>query len=934
MAFAVDEAIMGWVLELVLEAVKAHMESASGDYFLKRRIKRQIEDAVAQVVEPLLPFLRNEGLSEAQQRLLMETCVREMRTLVEEPAKLFQASLDGHKLFERLYAGRRFPEEIRQERLEGTYELVGPRIGSLLCELPRVVEAWKYEKWREEFRRLDEVARELRAVFEKVDEQGKATAREADELLRRMRRTLAQRVRMELDLTGLRADRPIVGKLDPMFVHPRLSWTHRAPGSEGPTVAWLEHEAESAAHFLRSYRRAVLTGPPGAGKSTWTKWLQSWALGEGWTGVAIRIELRKLGKGEPVSYIQLLRDEAGPHLGDELDAARIRRWVERGQVAFLLDGFDELPLLHRDEALQWMLDLAEAAAACPILLTSRPLTTEHLRGLPQVWEHWDVHEFDGKRIVRYIEAWYQHAPLLVDADRSVDAPGLASAWQGDPTLAPLTGNPLLLSTLLVVHHLDGKLPSGRAKLYQKYVDGLLGVWDDRREVDAAAVKLSAEQKRRILRRVALHMHLAGHDQIEEDDAKGVVEKSLRDLRIIADRAAVLNTLRERSGLLIGPGTYNFAHKSIGEFLVAEAIAEGNERDVSGERVDRMMLYGHRHEDRWNTVLFFWAGLASAGEVETFVRMCMGQEDWGELLLTISIVHDQGERLSVGMRRELIERMVAVSRVKAADELCSQNAWYGWEIGNPQWKLQLPLLPLRALNRLDVIDVIEEWHGQGHWSWELVRESEGYWGYLCWLVCATSPMSIQEWRQAMQEAPPPRVYRASVSPGGASKSEARWLVPLHFALAHHLREQVGPKPRDLITAFREVLPALETFVSAVLILGFLRTAQEMLTLLEQENERAIVLWSHHVRGHFDLLAEFLTSQVDETWLIGSACLRESRESVDVLQKCLDVLAAPLADGTRLPTPAVETVTRTLEQLITRRATLLAERGLPEPTQAPS
>ena len=57
-------------------------------------------------------------------------------------------------------------------------------------------------------------------------------------------------------------------------------------------------------------------------------------------------------------------------------------------------------------------------------------------------------------------------------DRDIDAASLAGTWQRDPTIAPLTGNPLLLSTLLMVHHLDGSLPGHAASTLYRVLHSL------------------------------------------------------------------------------------------------------------------------------------------------------------------------------------------------------------------------------------------------------------------------------------------------------------------------------------------------------------------------------------------------------------------------------------------------------------------------------
>ncbi|MBK9266374.1 MAG: NACHT domain-containing protein [Polyangiaceae bacterium] len=931
MAFAADEAIMGWVFELVLEAVKARVEYTSESYFVRLRINNQIQNAVAQVVEPLLPFFQHEGLDERRQQLLVETCVREMRELLQEPAKLFQASLDGAKLFQQFYAGRSYPEEIRDERLDGIYERLGPQIGSLLCEIPLVVGEWKREKWREDYRRLDEIALQLRRFFEEFDAQNKAAAKDSDDVLRRLRQAQELRVRMQVDLAGLRAEQPLVGKLAQMFVHPELTSVvqpQKGSKEDGPTVLRLANETEALAYFLRNYRRAVLVGPPGSGKSTWTKWLQARALGEKWHGAALRIELRRLAKGRLPSYMDLLREEAGPNLAEELDTNRIRGWVNAGRVVFLLDGFDELPLDRRDDLQQWIHGLSDAVGRCPMIVTSRPLTSNHIDSFRSQWERFDVNEFDIKRIVDYIQAWYTHAPKLADAERTVDAQALATTWQQDPTLKPLTGNPLLLSTLLVVHHHDGQLPSGRAKLYARYVDGMLGGWDTRREVEVDRFKLATEQKRRILRRLALRMHLDSQDQLEEEPAQITTNKALEDFRIPADAAIVLDELRERSGLLIGPGVYNFAHKSIGEFLVAETIVEANERDSAECRIDRMMLYKHRHEDRWMAVLFFWAGLAPAGEVEDFIQTCMKNADWENLLLAMSLVDDQGDRLSPNLKGRLIDAFVERSQSSSIEKYLLETSSWTWTAGRRDWQVEMPKLPLHSLRGRDAVIVAGDWHEAGHFVWDQVRQAQGRVHYMFWFVCAPDPQSIREWQQLLCEAPLPS--QGILSP---SEPTSRWIVPLYRQLQLNFKKRALPIG-DVISIYHQVVPPSEHVVPLLLMLLVLEADAGMKRF--KHSNHLLDQKTAQLRGTLELAVEYLDMGLNDTWLAMTTSfpiampVGYTRAGVDILQECLDIIAARIADGTVESSADISKVTSTLEQMIARRTEILANGASPSPT----
>jgi hypothetical protein len=649
-AFAFD-----LINNLISSAVQKLLDDSVTDFFERRRIQNRIGNAVADVVQPLLPFLTNEKIPEEQQRRLIETCVAELAPLSREPARLFQGSLNGQRIFEDLYALRPLPTEVLEDGTKDIYVLLFPRIAELLCKVPAAVKEWETLAWTEEYRRLDDLARELRALFLAVDQLQAQPQRQADATLSRIRRSVMQKISLKMDITGLRADQPLAEHLSEFFVHPEII-EDVEPQKRTPSI--IANAPDCLACFLRPHRNFIVTGVAGAGKSTWTKWLQRETLGSSWPGLGVRIELRDCRVNALPSLQELVRATAGTHYAEELTAPVIARWLDQQLLFFILDGFDEVRLEERDAVYAWIADLYGAARGCPVILTSRPLTTDHLQRRDVFAAAWSISAFDMPRIVEYIDKWHVHMPLLAEADRIVDAERLAAQWQADSTLKPLTSNPLLLSTLLLVHHLDGRLPSGRARLYQRYVEGMLGVWDDRRHLVTSNVQLTVIQKRQILRGLALHMFLEEREQMDEEPLLTWLEGHLKKNNILTPPADVLTLLRERTGLLIGPGVYTFAHKSIAEFLMAEVAWEGDQIDYFGQRIDRMYLFDERDNDRWNTVTFLWAGLASVADVVTYIDHCL---DVGNFSLGYGILYDQFDRVDRITRRRLLlsERPTAV-----------------------------------------------------------------------------------------------------------------------------------------------------------------------------------------------------------------------------------------------------------------------------------
>lgn len=648
------ETITTGLFELVWSAIQTQVDQNLNDFLTKRRIRRAVEHAVDHVVVELERFLRHEVREESRRTLVIEQCLLELRPLLLEPQRLFRGSLDGQRIFEQLYP-EEYPEAIRHERLESVWALFVPRVLALVCKLSLATEEWRVEGWRENFRRLDEVALQLVNLQAEIDEMVRHPGARSDELFERVRRLRRQRRELRVEVSGLGGEAPSTAQLGVMFVHPLFQ--EQAKGGMTPVIG----DADMATSALLSKRgRSVVIAGPGAGKTTWTKWIERVVESRPAPLMVVRVELRRHSSSFP-SIHQMVKDEAGPHLAEDLQPDVLRAWFNSGRIHVLVDGLDEIIPVLRDAALVWLAGLDESIGDGAIVVTSRPLTTDHIEQLfTSRRRTWQLLPFDEPRVCEYIERWYRYAPLLPESARLVDAEALAAEWSRDSTLKDLTANPLLLSTLLTVHHVDGTLPQGRAKLYQRYLDGMLGSWDARRKVDAPRVRLDAITQRWILRNIAIFMNTVGRDAIEETDIEPVVHRALSATSVQASAAEVLAQLRERSGLLVGPGTWSFSHKSIGEFLLAEAIIEGNLPGGGGERLDRMWLYRRRLEDRLNATFFLWAGLVSASDLEAMIDVLL-RGDYDDQLLGLGLANDQFFRLSTSFKLSVGSAIVKLPR---------------------------------------------------------------------------------------------------------------------------------------------------------------------------------------------------------------------------------------------------------------------------------
>ncbi|MFA6561370.1 MAG: NACHT domain-containing protein [Verrucomicrobiia bacterium] len=630
------------------------------DMRTQRRMARLVEDAVDRIVEQVEEYLRAENVSDHRKNILITALCAKLQPLVDDPQRFFAGDLDGSLIFKRCHPNDELPQEIRDEQLGQFYTVLFPQIAHFLAGSRIALAQWQAEGFREEFKRLSQIAEEIRSMNAKVaDMPGNVVSaltdkadQQAETLLREFAQTLLNSLLLRLDLSPLRAERALYGALGDHFVIPGFRERLENAKPIGDEQSILNVLAAPGA-------RRIVHGGAGVGKTTWSLWLQSRFLRADPIRLAVVLRLRAIVDIEKHSLLDLLQTQAGAHLRDALTDQVLRKWHSAGRLVVILDGFDEVPEERRDAVEKWVKDLAVVAMNTVILVTSRPIQSGHLEDLKKPWQQWDLLPFDEKRIVEFIERWHRYLPEseLSAAERKVDTAALARTFFKDPSLKPLADTPLMLGTLLFVHHRDKKLPSGRVDLYERYIAAMLGLRDSGLGIQARATKLSDREKRRVLAHIALHFHLHGVNEVNDDTIRALVIEALTKFRFDENVERLLPALRERTGLLQGPGAWSFMHKTIGEFLVAELVCDGTTSLFDKRRLDRKELWAHRHEDAWTVVLFFWAGKTTQRELEEFIGDLLDEEEDRAALLALSLLHDQGDRLTHESQRGLALRMV-------------------------------------------------------------------------------------------------------------------------------------------------------------------------------------------------------------------------------------------------------------------------------------
>ena len=369
----------------------------------------------------------------------------------------------------------------------------------------------------------------------------------------------------------------------------------------------------------------VLLGDPGAGKSAFTQELlariASAQLGEEVrlpedlpldllpVFVRLRDLSRCIGGLEPEApdqearsrvLAQAVRDQVVQSLTEEdLEACTdlVREAWRTGKCFLVLDGLDEVPESRRALIREGVTAVRRQTGMERILVTCRVRSYQGEARLPEFEAH-TLAPFDEMKIEAFCQAWYraQFALGRVNAaDADEKAGDLARAALGEDIL-PLACNPMLLTTMALIHQKEVGLPRERARLYDKGVEVLLTRWQQRKdkrlvEDEELATVLKDEPKlRRLLERLAFEAHKVGGTQQEE--AAGLPRGSILTLlereEYLGDAslaARFLDYVDQRAGILVGqggepghPASYSFPHRTFQEYFAGCYVVGQRERE--------------------------------------------------------------------------------------------------------------------------------------------------------------------------------------------------------------------------------------------------------------------------------------------------------------------------------------------------------------------
>ena len=330
-------------------------------------------------------------------------------------------------------------------------------------------------------------------------------------------------------------------------------------------------------------QHCVLLGTAGAGKTTSVQKICAEFFRQGKVfgthNFPVLIKLREIsGESEPSPVLTALRNALSLHVRFTLegqdDDREFSHSVERKlltnylddlNAVILLDGFDELATEElRERVMQEISFLTESLRHSRIIVTSRSSDFRYKLASVQKFE---IAPLTPAQVAKFAERWLQSAPKAEDFLKKIFSSPFA-----DTTIRPLT-----IAHLCAIYERIQDIPEKPKSVYRRIVQLLLEDWDSQRQIKrpSAYAKFDHDRKFDFLAHLAFFLTVELKQlRFSTSSLKEAYAKIHRDHGLPASQAVqVTGELESHSGLIIesGHGYFEFAHKSIQEYLAADYI---------------------------------------------------------------------------------------------------------------------------------------------------------------------------------------------------------------------------------------------------------------------------------------------------------------------------------------------------------------------------
>jgi predicted NACHT family NTPase len=371
------------------------------------------------------------------------------------------------------------------------------------------------------------------------------------------------------------------------------------------------------AKAVEKYKKLIVLGKPGAGKTTFLRYLAIQCNQGSFLSnlVPIFIPLKYFAEDpNRPNLVDYIRQQ---YSGCDVTESELIELFKQGSALILFDGLDEVCAEYQEYTLKEVRSFSRIYFDNHFVIACRIGAWEYTF---DKFTEVEIADFDDKQINEFANNWFK--------SKSIKSEDFIKRLKENNRVYQLAVTPLLLTLLCLVFEESASLPHNRSESYHEGLDILLKKWDAKRGINRDQIyeKLSLKRKKDLLRQIA-------YSTFEKDkyfftilEIKNIIKNFINKILNHDDTTIsqedvekLLKSMESQHGVIIerAKGIYSFSHLTFHEYFVAKRIVslipqtedeseqqgfKHNENNQESQRVKELQkLVKHITNYKWREV---------------------------------------------------------------------------------------------------------------------------------------------------------------------------------------------------------------------------------------------------------------------------------------------------------------------------------------------